>query len=179
MRMLPDDGPAYASAAHAARLIGRSDRIVQLWMREAGHEDAWVPNAGYPVALLCAVVNDHKWPNKFRVTPEHFNSDADHGEIAADPDPQGTHENTAALALLNGYQQTLAAIRAGQEADRATLAELRAQVAQLVEDNRRLRERDEKAAQSRQDATRDTLAALERIEQGQRRKGWWARILGR
>jgi hypothetical protein len=156
-------------------LIGRSDRIVQLWMREAGHEDAWVPNAGYPVALLCEVVNRHKWPHRFVLTPEHFNSDADQGAIADETAP----ETGAALAVLSDLHRALLDSAEQQAAMAAELAELRAQVAQLLADGAAQRERDEKAAQSAQDDRSATLAALERIEQEQRRKGWLARILGR
>jgi hypothetical protein len=167
--------PAYASAAHAARLIGRSDRIVQLWMREAGHEDAWIPNAGYPVALLCEVVNRHKWPHRFVLTPEHFNSDADPSAIADETAP----ETGAALALLSDLHRALLDNAERQTAMAAELAELRAQVAQLLADGAAQRERDEKATQSREDAAQATLAALGRIEQGQRRKGWLERLFGR
>jgi hypothetical protein len=61
----------------------------------------------------------------------------------------------------------------------AELAALRAQVAQLLADGAAQRERDENAAQSHEDARSATLAALERIEQGQRRRGWWRRLFGR
>jgi hypothetical protein len=172
----PTDGaPAYASAAHAARLIGRSDRIVQLWMREAGHEDAWVPNAGYPVALLCEVVNRHKWKHQFVLTPEHFNSDQEPSAIADETAP----ETGAALALLSDLHRALLDNAERQTAMAAELAELRAQVAQLLADGAAQRERDEKAAQRGQDGRERVEAALDRIEQGQRRKGLWARILGR
>jgi hypothetical protein len=147
-------------------------------MREAGHEGAWAPNAGYPTALLCAVVNAHKWPHQFTLTPEHFLVDTGPSAIADEDGPQRPNETAAALAVLGEFQRTLAAVRDDQAADAAALAELRAQVAQLLADNERLRERDEKAAQSAQDARSATLAALERIEQGQRRKGWWRRIFG-
>lgn len=180
MRTPPLDGhPAYASAAHAARLIGRSDRIVQLWMKEAGHAATWVPGAGYPVPLLCEVCNRQKWPHQFTLTPEHFRLDTDASAIADEMTDGDSHATAAALALLNGHQQTLAAIQEGQAADAARLAELQAQVAQLLDDMARLRERDEKATQSRENALLRHDAALERIEQAVRRRGFWARIFGR
>lgn len=171
--------PAYASAAHAARLIGKSERIVQLWMAEAGHAGERVSGAGYPVQLLCAVVNDHKWPHKFRVTPEHFNSDT--GPTEDSSEGFGT-ENTAALAVfgqLDALQRSILATGERQTAMAAELAELRAQVAQLLEDNRRQRERDERAAERAQDGLVRHDAALERIERAVRRKSWWERFFGK
>lgn len=180
--MLPPDGsPAYASAAHAARLIGRSDRIVQLWMREAGHAATWVPGAGYPVPLLCEVCNRQKWPHQYVLTPEHFRVDTDLAEIADDPHPNRTNENDAALAVfgqLDALQRALLDTGERQAAMAAELAELRTQVAQLLEDNQRQRDRDEKAAESAQDRARRAEDALERIEQAVRRVPWWRRIFG-
>ena len=175
------DAPAYASAAHAARLIGKDERTVQLWMKDAGYAGERIANAGYPVALLCEVVNRHKWPGKFRLTPEHFNSDTGPTEDSDETGPYRPNENTAALAVygkLDAIQRSILDAGERDAAMAAELAELRAQVAQLLADNERRRERDEKAAQSLQDGRRDVLAALERIEQGQRRKGLWARIFG-
>jgi hypothetical protein len=143
-------------------------------MREAGHEAAWVPNAGYPTALLCAVVNAHKWPHQFTLTPEHFLVDRESGEIAAET----PRETGAALALLSDLHRTLLDSADRQAAMAAELAALRAQVAQLLADGTAQRGRDEKATQSHEDARSATLAALERIEQGQRRRGWWERLFG-
>lgn len=167
-----DGAPTYASAAHAARLIGKDERTVQLWMKDAGYAGERIANAGYPVPLLCEVVNRHKWPGKFTLTPGHFNSDTGPTE---DSDEGFGTENTAALALLGEFRQLVAQ----NAAMAAELAELRAQVAQLLEDIERRRERDEKAAQSLQDGQEGVLASLDRIERGQRRKGLWARIFGR
>lgn len=183
MRTPPLDGhPAYASAAHAARLIGRSDRIVQLWMREAGHAATWVPNAGYPVALLCEVCNRQKWPHQFTLTPEHFRLDTDASAIADETADGDSRANTAALAVLSkldAIERFAASSDERQAAIVSDLAELRAQVAQLLADAERLRERDEKAAQSHENALLRHDAALERIEQAVRRRGFWARIFGR
>jgi len=165
------DAPAYASAAHAARLIGKDERTVQLWMKDAGYAGERIANAGYPVPLLCEVVNRHRWPGKFRLTPEHFNSDT--GPTEDSPEGFGT-ENPAALALLGEFRQLVAQ----NAAMAAELAELRAQVAQLLADNERRRERDEKAAERSQDGLVRHDAALERIERAVRRVPWWKRIFG-
>ena len=173
------DAPAYASAAHAARLIGKDERTVQLWMKDAGYAGERIANAGYPVPLLCEVVNRHKWPGKFTLTPGHFLLDTDRAEDS--PESFGT-ENPAALAVygkLDAIQRSILDAGERQSAMAAELAELRAQVAQLLADNERRRERDEKAAQSLQDGQEGVLAALDRIERGQRRKGLWARLFGR
>jgi hypothetical protein len=154
----PDDAPHYATAAHAARLIGRSERTVQVWLKDAGH--APTPGVGYPVDALCAVVNSHTWPGQFTLRPAHFNVDAASAG-AADRMPDAAH---AALAVVSDLHRTLEALHADLDAMRAELAAVR--------------EGGEKAAQSAQDGQEGVLAALERIEQGQRRKGWWRRIFG-
>lgn len=180
--MTPNDAPAYASAAHAARLIGRDERTVQLWMKGAGYAGERIAGAGYPVALLCEVVNRQKWPGKFTLTPEHFNSDTGPTEDSDEIGPYRPNENTAALAVygkLDAMERHLARINERDAAMAAELAELREKVGRLLEDIERRRERDEKAAERSQDAQQGVLAALERIERGQRRKGLWARIFGR
>jgi len=157
--MTPNDAPAYASAAHAARLIGRGERAVQTWLARAGHQP--VPSLGYPVDALCAVVNGHTWPGQFELRPEHFNSDtASAGAQSRTPDAA----DATALAVVSDLRRTLDSLHADMNDMRAELAALR--------------ERDEQAAQQRQDAARTVEAVLERIEQAVRRVPWWRRIFG-
>ena len=157
--MTPNGSPAYASAAHAARLIGRGERAVQTWLARAGQQP--IPSLGYPVPVLCSVVNGHTWPGQFELRPEHFNSDT-----ASSPAPSRTPDaaDAAALAVVSDLRRTLDALH-------ADLNDMRAELAAL-------REGGEKAAQQRQDATARHDAVLERIEQAVRRVPWWRRIFG-
>jgi hypothetical protein len=156
--MTPTDAPDYASAAHAARLIGRGERAVQTWLARAGHQP--IPVLGYPVPVLCSVVNSHRWPGQFELRPEHFNADTASARASVrTPDTA----DAAALAVVNDLRRTLDA--------------LRADVAALHADIAALRERDEQAAQQRQDGLLRHDAALERIERAVRRVPWWKRIL--
>ena len=73
--------------------------------------------------------------------------------------------DAAALAVVSDLRRTLDALH-------ADLNDMRAELAAL-------RERDEQAAQQRQDAARTAEAVLERIERAVRRVPWWKRWWGR